>query len=380
MRQMYRKNILQSEQIRSPKSIYIEDKQMSENSSYLKGRGAQHNPHNRFNREKLEALEEDGAFLSDKGKTEYIPTHAKTIVNKVDSPDVGLSYSMNPYQGCEHGCVYCYARNTHEYWGYSAGLDFERKILYKADAPALLEKAFRKKGWEAFPIMLSGNTDCYQPLERKLQLTRGILNVCLKYKHPVGIITKNSLIIRDLDIISELAAHRLVSVMISLTGLTEETRLLLEPRTSTYKNRLQTIRELSNAGIPVGIMAAPVIPGINSHEVPAIVEQAAMHGATSAGMQIVRLNGAIGGIFKDWLCKTYPDRADKVWNQIVECHGGTVNDSRFGTRMKGEGKLAEAILTLFRTARKRHMGDSRRFSFNREAFDPQGGEGQMSLF
>ncbi|HXC03439.1 MAG TPA: PA0069 family radical SAM protein, partial [Bacteroidia bacterium] len=302
------------------------------------------------------------------------------IVNKVESPDVGLSYSMNPYQGCEHGCVYCYARNTHEYWGYSAGLDFERKILYKSDAPALLAKAFRKKGWEPLPIMLSGNTDCYQPLERKLKLTRGILEVCLKFKHPVGIITKNSLIVRDLDLISKLAEQNLVMVLISLTGLTEETRLLLEPRTATYKNRLKTIQLLTQAGVHTGIMMAPVIPGINSHEIASVLEQAAAHGAKTAGTQIVRLNGAIGGIFKDWLCKTYPDRADKVWNQIVECHGGTVNDSRFGTRMKGEGKIAEAIRTLFRTSKTRYMGNPERFTFNLEAFDPQGGEGQMSLF
>jgi len=352
---------------------------MTENSSYLKGRGAQTNPHNRFERQQTDGIDTDDALL-ETGKTEYIPTRAKTIINKVDSPDVGLSYSMNPYQGCEHGCVYCYARNTHEYWGYSAGLDFERKILYKPDAPSLLEKAFRKKGWEPYPIMLSGNTDCYQPLEKKKLLTRGILEVCLQYKHPVGIITKNSLIIRDLDIISALAAQGLVSVMISLTGLTEETRLLLEPRTATYQKRLRTIRELSHAGVPVGIMAAPIIPGINSHEVAMIVEQAALHGATMAGTQIVRLNGAIGGIFKDWLCKTYPYRADKVWNQIIECHGGTVNDSRFGTRMKGEGKIAESIMTLFKTARKRYMSGGKRFVFNLEAFDPQGGEGQLSLF
>ncbi|MFI5150550.1 MAG: PA0069 family radical SAM protein [Bacteroidia bacterium] len=353
---------------------------MTENSSFFKGRGAQQNPANRFSKLRVEDPDDGTEPFLQEGKTTYIPTHAKTIVNKVDSPDVGLSYSMNPYQGCEHGCVYCYARNTHEYWGYSAGLDFERKILYKPDAPVLLEKNFRKKGWEPHPIMLSGNTDCYQPLERKLELTRGILEVCLRFRHPVGIITKNSLILRDLDIISKLAEQGLVMVMISLTGLTEETRLLLEPRTATYQKRLKTIQQLNQAGIPVGIMAAPIIPGINSHEVSDIVEQAAKHGAFTAGTQIVRLNGAIGGIFKDWLCKTYPDRADKVWNQIVECHGGTVNDSRFGTRMKGEGKIAEAIMTLFKAAKARYMGKPERFVFNLEAFDSQGGEGQLSLF
>jgi DNA repair photolyase len=355
---------------------------MSENSSYFKGRGAQSNPRNRFlknsvSQEHIEAIDE---ALIEGGKTEYIVTHAKTIVNKVDSPDVGASYSMNPYQGCEHGCVYCYARNSHEFWGYSAGLDFERKILVKPDAADLLAKAFRKKGWEPLPIMLSGNTDCYQPVERRMEITRKILEVCVKYSHPVGIITKNSLVLRDTDLLQQLAAKKLVHVMISLTGLTEETRLLLEPRTTTYKNRLKTIQSLSEAGIPVGIMAAPLIPGINSHEVTAIIEQAAAHGAQTAGMTIVRLNGAIGGIFKDWLQKNYPDRADKVWNQVVECHGGTVNDSRFGTRMRGEGKIAEAIVGLFRSARKRYMKNAGSFAYNLEAFDSQGGEGQLSLF
>jgi DNA repair photolyase len=344
----------------------------------MKGRGAQFNPHNRF--EKFSFEEEEAEFPAGPIKTEYIPTQAKTLVNKVESPDIGMSYSMNPYQGCEHGCVYCYARNTHEYWGYSAGVDFESKIIYKEHAPELLKKAFRKKGWEPFPIMLSGNTDCYQPIERKLRLTRGILEVCLQHKHPVGIITKNVLILRDLDLLQELAAQNLVHVMLSITGLNEDTRLLLEPRTASYAKRFNALSELSKAGIPVGIMAAPIIPGINSHEVSEIVEESARNGARRAGMQIVRLNGAIGGIFKDWLQKTYPDRADKVWNQIVECHGGTVNDSRFGARMRGEGKIAEAIWALFKSARKRYMNNEKTFRFNLEAFDSSGGEGQLSLF
>ena len=348
----------------------------------FKGRGAQSNPPNRFERNSVSQEHPEMADepLLGTEKTEYIITHAKTIVNKVDSPDIGLNYSMNPYQGCEHGCVYCYARNTHEYWGYSAGLDFERKIIVKPDAAVLLQKQFRKPGWDPHPIMLSGNTDCYQPVERKLEITRKILEVCLKHRHPVGIITKNSLVLRDLDILKQMSERNLVQVMISITGLNEETRLLLEPRTATYKNRLNTVHSLSAAGIPVGVMVAPIIPGINSHEVSDILEQAAAHGARSAGMTIVRLNGAIGGIFKDWLQKCYPDRAEKVWNQVVECHGGTVNDSRFGTRMRGEGKIAESITALFRLARKRFMKDPSGFQFNLTDFDPQGGEGQMKLF
>ena len=355
---------------------------MSDNQSYFKGRGAQSNPHNRFLRQSFSADHPEmiDEPLLESQRTQFIITQAKTIVNKVDSPDVGLSYSMNPYQGCEHGCVYCYARNSHEFWGYSAGLDFERKILVKPDAPELLAKTFRKKGWEVLPIMLSGNTDCYQPAEKRFEITKGILEVCLKFRHPVGIITKNSLILRDIEILRQLSSLGLVRVMVSLTGLNEDTRLLLEPRTATYKNRLKTLQQLSEAGIPVGIMAAPLIPGINSHEVSSIIEAAASHGAQTAGMTIVRLNGAIGGIFKDWLYKSYPDRADKVWNQIVECHGGSVNDSRFGTRMRGEGKMAEAIVAMFNSARSRYMNGGLDFEYNLSAFDPQGGEGQMSLF
>jgi DNA repair photolyase len=360
--------------------VYLEKHRMSENQSYQKGRGAQFNPHNRFEKRSFQGEQEGWDDPMPLKRTEYIPTHAKTIINKIESPDIGMAYSMNPYQGCEHGCVYCYARNTHEYWGYSAGADFESKIIYKPDAPALLAKTFQKKGWEPLPIMLSGNTDCYQPIERKLELTRGILEVCLKYKHPVGIITKNTLIIRDLELLKELASLGLVHVMISITGLNEDTRLLLEPRTATYRNRFRALSELSRAGVPVGIMAAPIIPGLNSHEVAEIVAEAAANGATRAGMQIVRLNGAVGPIFKDWLHKAYPDRADKVWNQIVECHGGTVNDSRFGTRMKGEGKMAESIWALFKSARKRYMNDGKSFRFNLKAFDPTGGEGQLTLF
>jgi DNA repair photolyase len=363
-------------------SVYIENCTMTENSTYFKGRGAQLNPSNRFERQSFAAdqteLIDEALLLPE--KTEIIYTQAKTIVNKVESPDIGLNYSMNPYQGCEHGCVYCYARVTHEYWGYSAGLDFERKIIVKPNAAELLAKTFRKKNWEVHPIMLSGNTDCYQPVERKMGITRQILEVCLKYKHPVGIITKNSLILRDLDLISDLAALKLVHVMVSITGLDEETRLLLEPRTASYKNRFRTLATLSAAGVPVGVMAAPIIPGINSHAVSAIVEEAAKNGARTAGMTIVRLNGAIGEVFKDWLHQNYPDRADKVWNQVVECHGGTVNDSRFVTRMRGEGKLAESIVALFRSARKRFMPEGNNFHFDLEAFDPTGGEGQLRLF
>ncbi|GLB48248.1 PA0069 family radical SAM protein [Neptunitalea lumnitzerae] len=317
--------------------------------SFLKGRGAQKNIHNRFlegehtpDAEYLEYCFKEGEE-ADNNKTRFVEVFPKTIVNKVHSPDVGMSYSMNPYQGCEHGCVYCYARNSHEYWGYSAGLDFERTILVKKNAPEVLEKKLRSKSWQAQPIILSGNTDCYQPAEKKFEITRSCLELFLKYKHPVGIITKNALILRDLDILKQLAQENLVGVNISVTSLSEETRRLLEPRTATIKKRLETIQILSENGIPVNAMLAPIIPGINSHEILPMAKAVSSAGALSIGYTVVRLNGAIGEIFTDWIHKTMPDRANKVLNQIKECHGGSLNDSRFGQRMRGEGVFAMQI-------------------------------------
>lgn len=357
---------------------------MEENNSApdrIRGRGAQFNPHNRFQKhrvvqEHMEVIDEP--LLRD-DKTEVILTYPKTIVNKVDSPDLkGLS--MNPYQGCEHGCVYCYARNAHEYWGYSAGLDFERKIIVKPDAAALLEKQLSNPRWVAEPIMFSGNTDCYQPLEKKYELTRGLLEVLLKFRHPAAIITKNALVRRDLELLREMAEHRLVHVMISITGLDEHLRLQLEPRTATYKQRLETIRVLRDAGIPVGVMVAPIIPGLNSHEVPAVLKAAADAGAQTAGYTMVRLNGQVGPIFRDWLDKTYPDRADKVWHQIEACHGGQVNDSRYGTRMRGEGPIAESIRRLFALSVKKNGLNKTKFEFNCSDFDWRAGAAQLRLF
>ncbi|MDP1801360.1 MAG: PA0069 family radical SAM protein [Bacteroidota bacterium] len=350
-------------------------------TSYFKGRGAQVNPNNKFNKqqyaqEHVEGLDEE--FLQ-KEKTEIIYTYPKTIINKVESEDVGAEYSLNPYQGCEHGCIYCYASNSHEFWGYSAGLDIERKIIVKKNTVELLEKTFSNKKWKPAPIMLSGNTDCYQPLERQLEITRKVLQVCLKYKHPVGIITKNALITRDLDLLTELAKHDLVHVMISITGTDEKVRQLLEPRTASYKSRINTVETLAKNDIPCGIMVAPIIPGINNHEIPDIMELAGNAGASSAGMTIVRLNGAIEQIFKDWLIKNFPDRADKVWNQICECHGGKVSDSRKGVRMRGEGKIAESIRQLFTLSKQRFIKPSG-FEFNCNSFNYKANDVQLSLF
>lgn len=312
---------------------------------------------------------------SDSNKTQYIEIYPKTILNKVKSPDIGMVYSMNPYQGCEHGCIYCYARNSHEYWGYSAGLDFERKILYKKNAAQLLEAKLKSKHWKAQPIMLSGNTDCYQPIEKKLRITRALLELLYKYKHPVGIITKNALILRDLDILTEMAKLNLIHVSISITSLQESTRRILEPRTATVAKRLKTVNTLAVNNIPVNVMFAPIIPSINSHEIFDMVKVASEMGALSAAYTLVRLNGAIADLFTDWVYRAFPDRAKKILNQIKDCHGGQLNDSRFGTRMRGEGKVAEQINLQFRVAMKKFMHDSclPPFNFNlyHETKNPQ---------
>jgi DNA repair photolyase len=358
----------------------MEDK--IEPEDYFKGRGAQINTHNRFFKQQVvqEHMEVIDEPLLTSQKTEIVFTYPKTIINKVESPDVGSGYSMNPYQGCEHGCIYCYARNTHEFWGFSAGLDFERKIIVKPDAPKVLAKELSNPKRVAEPIMFSGNTDCYQPQERTYKLTRQMLEVLLQYKHPASMITKNALILRDIDVLSEMAKLNLVHVMVSITGLDEKMRLQLEPRTATYKQRLNVISELSKAGIPVGVMTAPIIPGLNSHEVPNVLEAAAAAGARTAGFTIVRLNGAIGDIFKDWLFKNFPDRAEKVWNQICDCHGGQVNDSRFGTRMRGEGNIAQSIRQMFSIAKKKFFTKEDDFEFDCSLYDPHAGDSQLRLF
>ncbi|WP_396632544.1 PA0069 family radical SAM protein [Maribacter sp. R86514] len=335
---------------------------MKYNSS-VKGRGAQKNINNKFSAYSYETRDDFLEFcrvegeVADRNKTQYLPIFPKTIVNKVTSPDVGMSYSMNMYQGCEHGCIYCYARNAHEFWGYSAGLDFERKILVKHDAPKLLEAKLRSKSWKACTIVMSGNTDCYQPAEKEFELTRKCLEVFLKYRHPVGIITKNALILRDLDILKELNEYGLIGVNISVTSLSEETRRILEPRTTTIKKRLEAIRVLSENGIPVNAMLAPIIPGINSHEILNLAKAVSENGAVSMAFTVVRLNGAIGEIFTDWIRKTLPNKADKVLHQIQECHGGNLSDSRFGVRSRGEGKIATQIHDMVRLAKRTYFKD-----------------------
>jgi DNA repair photolyase len=319
-------------------------------NQYFKGRGAQVNPHNKFLKDIYVKEHDEGIddWEETDRKTSFIFENSKTIVNKVDSPDVGMAYSLNPYQGCEHGCTYCYARNSHQYWGYSAGLEFERKIIVKQDAPALFKKFLEKKGWDASTISLSGNTDCYQPVERRFKLTRQLLEIALEYKQPIGMITKNSLILRDQDILQEMAKLNLCMVYVSINSLNEDLRQMMEPRTTTAKQRLKIVKQLSKAGIPMGVMVAPLIPGLSDHEIPKILKAVAAAGAVKAGYTVVRLNGAIAQIFEDWLRKNFPDRFDKVWHMIQSCHSGNVNDSRFGDRMRGDGNIAKMIRDSFR--------------------------------
>ncbi|GGH19813.1 PA0069 family radical SAM protein [Sphingobacterium alkalisoli] len=331
---------------------------------YIKGRGAQYNPHSVYKKAKytIEHIEAIDDWESENNRTTFIHSEAKSLVHKVDSPDVGMMYSANPYQGCEHGCIYCYARNSHQYWDLSSGLDFERKIIVKENAPELFEKFISKKEWPITPIHLSGNTDCYQPAERKFRLTRRILEIALRHKQPISIITKNSLILRDADILEEMATHNLVRIFMSINSLTEETRLKLEPRTATASQRFRVIEELSKKGIPTGVNVAPVIPGLTDHEIPAVLKETVARGAKWASYIIVRLNGQIGEVFKDWLTQAYPDRADKIWHGIQSCHEGQVNNSNFGLRMKGSGKVAEIIRDSFRL----HCA---KYGLNRETFE-----------
>jgi DNA repair photolyase len=348
---------------------------------YLKGRGAQYNPNNPYLKQEYVAEHVEGLdepMLSN-SRTEFYREHPKKVVNRVESPDLGIGYSLNPYQGCEHGCIYCYARNTHQYWGYGAGLDFERKIIVKENAPQVLAQQLESKNWQVMPVMLAGNTDCYQPIEAKKKLTRQILEVLLQYRHPVSIITKNALILRDMDLLQELNKLDLVHVNISITTLDEKLRQKLEPRTASAAKRLEVVHQLSAVGLPVNVMVAPVIPGLNDSEIPQIIRQAAEAGACNAAYTIVRLNGSIGPIFEDWIRQAFPDRAEKVLSQIADCHGGQLNDSRFGTRMHGEGKFAEAISKLFRISKQKYMQGRSSKPYNFKHFCQKSGR-QLGLF
>ncbi|MBX7151581.1 PA0069 family radical SAM protein [bacterium] len=348
-----------------------------------KGRSAGFNPANRFDEfhseKSLDDITDEDVDPEKKIPSEYIRDTTKSILSKNDSPDIPFTYSINPYRGCEHGCIYCYARPSHEYLGYSSGLDFETKILVKYDAAQLLEKEFRKSSWRPEPICVSGNTDCYQPAERKLQLTRGLLKVFLRYQNPVRLITKNFLITRDLDILSELAKLNLVGVMISITTLDTELARKMEPRTASPTKRFHAIELLAKNNIPVGVMTAPMIPGLNDHEMPEILRLASEAGATSAGYTVVRLTWALKALFKDWLERTYPTKKEKIIHAIQDTRDGKLASAEFGKRMTGEGEMAEHIAKVFKTFTHKY-GLNKKIVRRKPAPFLRGGIEQFNLF
>lgn len=348
-------------------------------NDYKKGRGAQFNTPNKFLnhqqvREHVEGIDD---WTEKNEATQYFEDHAKGIVNKVTSPDVGMWYSMNPYQGCEHGCIYCFARNSFEYWGYSAGIDFERKIIVKKNAAELLRKFLMNPKWECLPISISGNTDCYQPAEKKFGITRQLLEVCNQFNQPVALITKNAGMLRDKDLLQEMASRNLVSVIVSITSLNEDLRRVMEPRTTTGKQRLRLIEEMSRAGVRMGVMLGPMIPGLNDHEMHDIIKGASEVGATFSAYTFIRLNGAIKLLFNDWLYKNFPDRAAKVWHMIEDSHGGKVNDSDWGRRMRGSGNIAEMIAMQYRKYTNKYGLNDERLDLDCSQFRRPGEKGRL---
>jgi DNA repair photolyase len=326
----------------------------------MKARGTAENPVNRFTPISYGA-DVFGDVPPDERSapyTQFFRDSSRSILAENDSPDVGFSTGLNPYRGCEHGCIYCYARPTHEYLSFSAGLDFETKILVKENAPQLLRQKFMSPRWTPRVIAMSGVTDCYQPAERHFQLTRRCLEVMAEFRNPVVIITKNQLVTRDIDILQKLARFQAVTVYLSVTTLDEKLRLKLEPRTSSGERRLKAIETLSQAGIPTGILISPIIPGLNDVEIPQLLKSAAAAGARFAHYTLVRLPHGVADLFEGWLKEHFPDRHAKVMNKIKEMHRGKRNDSRFGHRMEGEGILADQLYQFFELWRRK-LGFSR---------------------
>ncbi len=321
----------------------------------IRGRGTAANPPNRF--QPLSIAPDDDAQLdpadAPSPQTVFLRDTARSIIAHNDSPDVGFEHSINPYRGCEHGCVYCYARPTHEWLGFSAGLDFETKIMVKEAAPDLLREALSARSYTPKTLSISGVTDCYQPVERKLQLTRRCLQVLAEFRNPCGLITKNALITRDADVLKEMAAWGGTVAILSVTTLDADVARKMEPRTSAPARRLAAIDALAKAGVPVGVMIAPVVPGLTDHEMPQILKAAADAGAVFAGYVPLRLPFGVKDLFADWLARHFPDRRDKVLNRVRDLRGGKLNDSNFNTRMKGFGVWADQFETMFKLARRK---------------------------
>lgn len=329
----------------------------------ITGRSSGFNPQNRFEEVTLIPSEEDDRFFPDEDRnqkrvdTKFFVDTSRTVLAKNESPDVPFTYSLNPYRGCEHGCIYCYARPSHEYLGFSSGLDFESRIMVKRDAPELLRDHFMKKRWKPQVIALAGNTDCYQPAERQLQVTRRVLEVFLEFRNPVGIVTKNFLITRDVDILAGLAKLNLVSVFFSVTSLNQDLTRKMEPRTSSPAKKLEAIESLSTAAIPVGVLVAPVIPGLTDEEIPSILRETSVRGAKWASLQMLRLPFAVKDLFVEWIKREYPDRKNRIVSRLKQVRQGKMSSYEFGERMRGTGETAKAIHQLFRAS-------CRKYNFN----------------
>ena len=326
---------------------------MSQQPPPPRGRGAADNPANRFESIRLERDVDWDPAADPAPRTEFLRDATKSIINYNDSPDLGFDASLNPYRGCEHGCIYCYARPFHEYLGFSAGLDFETRIMVKEHAPELLRAELSSKKWKPQVIAMSGVTDCYQPVERRLKLTRRCLEVLAEFRNPVAIVTKNHLVTRDIDLLQQLAEHHAVAVYVSVTTLDAALTPKLEPRASLPAHRLGAIRELSRGGIPTGVLVAPVIPGLTDHEIPNIVAAAGEAGARFGGYVMLRLPHGIGALFEEWLGRNFPDRKEKVLAGVRAVRGGRLNDPQFGSRMRGAGSFADQAEALFEVACRR---------------------------
>ena len=344
----------------------------------IKGRGSNLNPGNRFDKIDI-VLDEDEINNGRVNKTVFYRDSSKSIITYNDSPDIGMNASINPYRGCEHGCIYCYARPTHEFLGLSAGLDFETKIFVKENAPVLLRKELSSRSWKPQPIMLSGNTDCYQPAERHFKITRSCLEVMAEFRNPVGIVTKNRLIIRDIDVLQDMVSFNCASVAISVTTLDSTLANIMEPRTSQPNVRIDTIRKLSEAGIPVMVLIAPVIPGLTDHEIPGIIKQVVDAGAIKVGYVMLRLPYGVKDLFQDWLERHFPNKVNKVIHRIQSVREGGLNSANFGERMRGTGIFAKQVEDMFKVACRKHGIYSNKIELTTEYFR-RSVKNQLNLF